>query len=149
MKQYLPPRTLQCMGNFHSRLTKERHGCVLCGIHSSLQHLEGKEFSVGGGQVVKRFKERAEDQAQNPESSKESVFFIKVMHRDIQLLNMNPKVSIQQQGKHPQNSKVISPSKVDTAVLVSTNSIKVIVPPTPVPVAHPWSETLTRLVTIP
>ena len=58
MKQFLSPRTLQCIGNFHFRLTNKRRGCVLHGIHSSSQDLEGKEFSVGGGQVVKELRSK-------------------------------------------------------------------------------------------
>ena len=58
-------QSLTSMGNFHARLTQERRGCVLRGIHSNLQHLESEDFGSGellfGKEAVKCVKDRAEE----------------------------------------------------------------------------------------
>ena len=58
-------QSLSLVGNFYSRLTRERRGCVLRGIHPSLQHMESEEFSstehLFGREAVRQIKERADE----------------------------------------------------------------------------------------
>ena len=58
-------QAVQLISNLHARLTREKRGCVLRGIHPSLQHMEAEEFPMGehlfGKEAVKRIKERADE----------------------------------------------------------------------------------------
>ena len=53
------------IGNFHTRLSQERWGCILQAIALTLQHMESEDFSSGetlfGTDAIKRVKERAEE----------------------------------------------------------------------------------------
>ena len=40
-------QAIQLICNLHARLTRVRRGCVLRGIHPSLQHMESEEFLMG------------------------------------------------------------------------------------------------------
>ena len=56
---------LRMIGNFHTRLSQERWGCILQAIALTLQHTESEDFSSGetlfGTDAIKRVKERAEE----------------------------------------------------------------------------------------
>ena len=58
-------QVVQLIGNLHAHLTRERRGCVLRGIHPSLQHMEVEKFPMGehlfGKEAVKWINKRANE----------------------------------------------------------------------------------------